>query len=162
MTANRVRPGPRPRTSRGTPHHQLDQQPIDPTIREKLARRAFALTGVTEEPSGISVPGARALVLKEDRAVGPQEAFMVGREFAHLHPPPDQSLHMALPAAVARRAIEAGWAERHPASGTGHFGDGLVMVYAPRDHGELEEVFALLVASYEFASGAVPQALAPR
>ena len=33
----------------------------------------------------ISVPGARAFVLEEEATGGPAEAFMIGREFAHLH-----------------------------------------------------------------------------
>ena len=57
------REGQRPRTTSTNPHTQLDQQPTDSFVREELARRVFALPGVIEQPSGISVPGARALVL---------------------------------------------------------------------------------------------------
>jgi hypothetical protein len=37
-----------------------------------------------------------------------------GREFAHLHPAPDYSLHAMLPTETATDAVEAGWAEPHP------------------------------------------------
>ena len=74
-----ARAGDRPRTTPTNPHTQLDQQPAD----------AY----VVEEPSGISVPGARALVLAPGEPSGPPEAFLTGREFAHLHPAPDHSLH---------------------------------------------------------------------
>jgi len=54
-----ARAGDRPRTTPTNPHTQLDQQPADAYVVEELARRAFALPGVVEAPSGISVPGAQ-------------------------------------------------------------------------------------------------------
>jgi hypothetical protein len=153
MTAslpNRV--GMRPRTHRGLPHQQLDQQPLDDAIGAKLAARLFALDGVMERPSGISVPGARALVLR-DGALGPSGAFMIDREFAHVHPLPDQSLHITLPDSRAQQAIEAGWAEYHPFVVSGQLPPTHVMVYAPRDHVELEVVYGLVYESYRFARG---------
>ncbi len=146
------RADPRPRTHKGLPHQQLDQQPPDDTIRAQLADRVLALAGVTEAPSGISVPGARALVLR-DATTGPPGAFMVGREFAHLHPPPDQSLHLTLPERRAREAIQAGWAEFHPLVEEGRLPPTLVMVYAPRDDVEIEIVYGLVRESYQFARG---------
>jgi hypothetical protein len=53
---------------------------------QEVARRVFALPDVKERPSAISVPGARALWLQDDVPTGPQEAFMTGREFVHIHP----------------------------------------------------------------------------
>jgi hypothetical protein len=99
-----IRGGDRPRTTPTNPHTQLDQQPMDLRWVEELARRIFALPGVVEEPSRISVPGARALVLATDVAAGPPEAFLIGREFAHLHPAPDHSLHAMLPVQAAEEA----------------------------------------------------------
>lgn len=101
------RDGPRPRTTPTNPHTQLEQNP-DNSIVEELARRVFALPGVEERPSAISVPGARALWLREEIPAGPREAFMIGREFAHIHPLPDGSLHAALPPEIAEEAIEKG------------------------------------------------------
>lgn len=147
------RSGDRPRTSEGIPHQQLDQQPEDDTIRVALAERLYALAGVAEEPSGISVPGARALVLDPGAASGPPDAFLIGREFAHLHPAPDQSLHLALPVERAREAIEAGWAEPHPLVATGQLPPTMVMVYAPRDAAELDVVYGLARESHRFALG---------
>src|ERR671933_2424454 len=113
------RVGDRPRTTPTNPHTQLDQQPTDTRVIEELARRAFALPGVVEEPSRISVPGARALVLAPGEPAGPPEAFLIEREFAHLHPSPDHSLHAMLPPDVAREATDAGWAEVHPVARMG-------------------------------------------
>lgn len=146
-----MRAGPRPRTTPTNPHTQLDQQP-DRSLIDSLAERIFALPHVEERPSAISVPGARALWLEERVSAGPSEAFIVGREFAHLHPEPDGSLHASLPARRAVEAIAAGWAELHPLAR--HFHPGLVMIYAPRDLAEVQVVAGLIKDSYRFARGA--------
>lgn len=132
---------------------QVDQQPAAADLQEELARRLFRLPDVVERPSAISVPGARALWLAEEAATGPPEAFMIGREFAHLHPAPDFSLHAMLPPALAADAVEQGWAEPHPMARLGFVAPTAVMLYAPRDAEELAVVEALVTASYEFARG---------
>lgn len=146
------RRGGRPRTTSEFPHSQLDQQPDDPDPLSLLAERAFGLEGVVERPSNVSVPGARALVLAEDRPSGPPVAFIRGREFAHFHPGPDWSLHLALADSTADLAIERGWAELHLIARTEAFPGSVVMVYAPRDAAEAEVVWTLLQASHVFAS----------
>jgi hypothetical protein len=153
------RRGPRPRTTPTNPHTQLDQQPTSDGPREELVRRVFRLPGVSERPSMISVPGAPALSLDKERAAGPPEAFLVGREFAHLHPHPDLSLHVMLPSELAEQAVASGWAEPHPVARMGLIPPTAVMVYAPRDDGEVEVVAALVEASYRFAcASATPRA----
>jgi hypothetical protein len=149
----RTRQGPRPATTPTNPHTQLDQQPIGSTVRDRLAAIAFALPGVQEQESAISVPGARALWLTEG-ADGPPEAFMVGSEFAHFHPVnSDQSLHMMLPPEIAEEAIAAGWAELHPVARRGLLPPTAVMVYAPRDDLEHDIVADLIRVSHMFARG---------
>lgn len=148
------RRGARPTTTSTFPHSQLDQQPDDPTVRDELVRRAFSLEGVVERKSVISVPGARALVLADHRSAGPDAAFIRGREFAHFHPDPDWSLHLALPDPAADVAIDCGWAELHLIARTEEFPGSVVMVYAPRDANEAEAVWTLLRASHEFATNA--------
>jgi hypothetical protein len=145
------RAGTPPRTTPNNPHTQLDQQPTDPALTEELARRVFALAGVVERPSRISVPGARALTLADDEPTGPRHAFLIDREFAHLHPDPDHSLHAMLPEDVANAAIEAGWAEIHPVARMGMIPPTAVMLYAPRDETELDVVERLVQASHAFA-----------
>ena len=146
------REGPRPRTTPSNPHTQLDQNP-GPSLVQELARRAFALPGVEERPSAISVPGARALWISEDVPAGPRKAFMIGREFAHIHPMPDGSLHAALPPEVAGEAVEKGWAEQHPVARLGYIPENVVMIYAPRDEPELEIVLKLVEESRRYAGG---------
>ncbi|HEX6595619.1 MAG TPA: luciferase family protein [Acidimicrobiales bacterium] len=160
------RPGPRPSTTPTNPHTQLDQQPADQRQRDQLAAVLFALAGVEERPSLISVPGARALWLAEEVG-GPPEAFMVGNEFAHLHPGPDQSLHAMLPPDLATEAIDAGWAEQHPVARRGLIAPNAVMIYAPRDDFERGVVEELVRAAHAFARGdhsritLVPQGFLP-
>jgi hypothetical protein len=146
------RSGSRPRTTPTNPHTQLQQNP-EREVVEELARRVFALPDVEERPSAISVPGARALWLREDVPAGPPEAFMVGREFAHVHPMPDGSLHAALPPEVAREAVRKGWAEQHPVARTGRIPPNVVMIYAPRDAEEVGVVAGLVVEAHRYAGG---------
>jgi hypothetical protein len=145
------RAGERPQTTPTNPHTQLDQQPTELRWVEELAERVFALPGVLKEPSRISVPGARALILAPGEPTGPPEAFLIEREFAHLHPAPDHSLHAMLPPELVDEAIEAGWAENHPVAVRGLIPRTAVMLYAPRDETELDVIESLVGASHAFA-----------
>ena len=154
------RSGSRPRTTPTNPHTQLEQNP-EREVVDELATRVFALPGVEERPSAISVPGARALWLREELPAGPQEAFMIGREFAHIHPMPDGSLHAALPPEVAQEALRKGWAEQHPVARMGYIPQNVVMIYAPRDAQEIEIVARLVDEAYRYASGAPFSSVGP-
>lgn len=147
------RRGPRPRTLRPNPHTQLDQQAADTSLRGRVADMLFSLEGVREEPSAISVPGARAAVLDSAVARGPAEAFMVRREFAHLHPSPDGSLHAMLPLDWVEATVAAGWTEPHPVVAMGLAPTTAVLIYAPRDEHELDVVQRLLAAAHDHARG---------
>ena len=150
-----MRRGSRPRTTPTNPHTQLEQNP-EREVVEELARRVFALPDVEERPSAISVPGARALWLREGVPAGPPEAFVIEREFAHIHPMPDGSLHAALPPEVAQEAVEKGWAEQHPVARMGYIPQNVVMIYAPRNAEEIEVVAGLVVEAYRYAGGTAP------
>src|SRR5215208_5618553 len=149
------RSGSHPRTTSTNPHSQLEQNPRREVVDE-LARKVFALPNVEERPSAISVPGARALWLREDVPAGPQEAFLIEREFAHIHPIPDASLHAALPPEVAQEAMEKGWAEQHPVARMGYIPQNVVMLYAPRDAEEIGVVAGLVVEANRYAGGTAP------
>jgi len=146
------RPGPSPSTTTWEPHEQLDQLGSE-ALWDELARRSFALSGVSDEPSKISVPGARALWLDEELAKGPAEAFVIEREFAHIHPRPDSSLHLQLPLELAVFAISAGWAEVHTTCWLGDAPANSVMLFSPRNEQELEVIWDLVQESYRFATG---------
>jgi phospholipase/carboxylesterase len=94
------------------------------------------------------------LTLNTDSPSGPAEAFMIGREFCHVHAHGDFSLHTTLPVPLAKSAERAGWAEPHFFVHTGRAPATVVMLYAPRDDSERDVVMQLVRASYEFALGA--------
>jgi uncharacterized protein (TIGR00369 family) len=144
-----VRRGPPPKTTHPTrdqpgPHQQLsDTAPRH--LQDELMRRVRTLPEVEVGWSAISVPYARGFHLKPHAAKGPAEAFQRGSEFGHLHPEHDGSLHLNLPPALYDEVLRAGWGEPHPISGT-------MLVFGPRDELELEVVWRLVRASYDWAT----------
>ena len=135
----------RPSADNPFPHQQLSQTaPVE--LQERLFRRAASLPGVTVGDSCVSVPGARAFHMDEELAQGPRTAFQRAREFAHLHPPGDGSLHLTLPAPVYAEVKAKGWGEPHPISGT-------MLLFGPRDEAELETIWQVLIVSYRYAVG---------
>ena len=146
------RRGTKPKTNYGLPHQQLDQNP-PADIYANLKDRAFDFEFVERRPSIISVPGAEALWLLEEGGHSCVEAFMRGNEFAHVHPPDDGSMHMTLPEDDVPELLERGWGERHPLVEKGDAPPTLVMVFGPRDAGELDVILGLIDASYRFARG---------
>jgi phospholipase/carboxylesterase len=149
------RSGPKPRTTPTNPHTQLDQN-APAALQEKVFDRARQLPGVVVGASHVSVPGARAFHLPGCGDPAPA-GFMLEREFAHVHPAYDGSLHMALPPAIVDKVIENGWAERHPLAGRHGLPNNIVMVYGPRDDAELEIVVALVRASHAGACKTTPR-----
>lgn len=147
------RNGPAPETQGRLPHSQLTQHGPDDII-EKLHAWCFSLPNIRNEDSGISVPGSRALVLEEG-VEGNQNAFMIGREFAHIHPKPDNgSMHLVLSEEDVDTLKRTGWGEDHYLVTQGKWPKGLVMVFSPRDDEELGVVKQVVARSYEFATGA--------
>ena len=145
------RPGPRPEVSWAIPQQQLsDNAPI--AIQERLFTRLAALPDVVSGPSQISVPGARGLTLPDGQ--GPAEAFLVPqvREFAHLHPGYDGSLHLALPPHLAADVVAKGWGTPHPWAGS-RLTAGFTLVYGPRDAAQLDIVEGIVATSHAYAAG---------
>ncbi len=146
-----ARSGPRPKTRGPAPHEQITQN-ASPVLQEKLLARILALPGIKGGRSGISVPGARAFLVDRDLACGPSDAYMIGNEFGHLHPPYDGSLHLRLPETVAQTVIAQGWAEEHPLTRLMFTGAPVLLVYGPRTEEELEVVQRIVQAAYAYAS----------
>lgn len=146
------RHGPAPDTQGRLPHSQLTQHGPDDIV-DALHDWCFALPNINNEDSGISVPGSRALVLR-DGVPGNQAAFMTGREFAHIHPKPDNgSMHLVLPVEDVAEVKRAGWGEDHYLVTQGQWPVGLVMIFSPRHEDELTTVKQIVARSYEFATG---------
>lgn len=150
------RPGPRPRTRTELPHSQLDQQPGDSRYVDTILAQALSWPSVLAQPSQISAEGGRALTLDARSPSGPAEAFLIGREFCHVHTHGDHSLHATLPPPLASEAERAGWAEPHFLVHTGQAPETVVMLYAPRGEAERDVVLQLVRASYAFALALEP------
>lgn len=117
----------------------------------ELAEWAFSLEGIVEEPSRVSLPGARALTVAPELPLN-NEAVLAGREFAHIHPQPNGgSLHLRLSQAAAQEIVDEGWGEYHPFAIDGSIPN-LIMVYAPRDTEDLRSVKAVIETSVAFAT----------
>lgn len=146
------RAGTRPAVSDRIPQEQQsDNAPLE--LQEQVFARVSALPGVTIRPSAISVAGARGFMLTgNDR--GPDDAFLVlsAREFAHVHPGYDGSMHLALPVTLAADVIGKGWGVAHPLAGV-RLTPGMVMLFGPRDEAELETVVGIVSTSHSWASG---------
>jgi hypothetical protein len=146
------RHGEAPATNPQMPHQQVSQN-APSTLQEALFSRVATLPGVVVGRSHVSVPGARAFHLDDAHAAESPGAFMVGTEFAHLHPGYDGSLHLILPEPLARQVIERGWGEFHPLVQQGMMPPTNLMVFGPRDEAELEIVWSIVEASYANATG---------
>jgi hypothetical protein len=144
------RSGAKPKTMSTNPHQQQSQNPT-PEVYELLLRKGFEFPHVERRPSAISVLGAQALWLSEEvKSVRP-EAFLLGREFAHVHPSYDGSMHMMLPPEAVEQLLVKGRGEPHPMARRGLTPPTAVMVYAPRNAAEVETVLQVIGASYRFA-----------
>jgi phospholipase/carboxylesterase len=146
------RKGPRPRTTDWAPHLQQDQN-ASADMLASLAQRVFALPAVEERPTILSAPGARAIWLRDGEAAGPRDAFLGNREIGHFHPW-DGSMHISLPPDLAKQAVTAGWAEVHPVARAGMAPENVVMLYGPRDEGEVEVLAGIIAAAVGRAAGA--------
>ncbi|MET1260127.1 phospholipase [Flagellimonas sp. DF-77] len=149
------RDGGRPLTTNTNPHSQLEQQPKDLSFVNELRDWAFQLEFIEQRPSAISVPGALAMCMDEDRKCTDCNAFMIGTEFAHFHPHPDYSLHLGLSTKDAEITIAKGWGEWHPLIEQGYLPPNIIMLYAPRNEEELAAAKIILGRSYDYAKGKI-------
>ncbi|CAA9432830.1 MAG: hypothetical protein AVDCRST_MAG28-1577 [uncultured Rubrobacteraceae bacterium] len=130
--------------------HIVGRAPVE--LRGELTGRILALPGVTEGRSTVpGVEGARAFLLEPEYAGGPTEAYLSGGEFAFLNPLFDGAPHLALPRELSDEAVAKGWGELHPVTGVWGVPPIAFMAYDPRDEEELEAVWSIALASYEFA-----------
>jgi hypothetical protein len=150
------RAGEKPKTTSTSPYQQQSQNPTAEAY-ELLLSRAFDFPHVERRPSAISVLGAQALWFSEEVAGGRLEGFLIGREFAHVHPPYDGSMHLMLPSEAVEELLGKGWGEPHPMARRGLIPATAVMVYAPRDATEVDIVLQVIAASYRFARGDDPR-----
>ncbi len=147
------RMGPKPQTTHGLPHSQVTQHGPDHIV-DQMREWAFSLPGVENQDSLVSVPGARAMVMHQSSGCN-RDGFMIGREFAHIHPHPDNgSMHVQLREDDAVEVLKKGWGEHHTLVLKGRRPVGLVMVFSPRDEAELAVVKSILKRSYDTVTSA--------
>jgi hypothetical protein len=151
-TALPIRAGARPRTTDVAPQSQLEQFP-DLRGHEAMREIVFAWPHVIQRPSLRAPSGTVGLFLSDEEAMGPPEAFLLGTEFAHLHPLPDGSMHMVLPPEVYRAAIGQGWGIPHPMAGMPTVSPQTILIFAPRDAAERDVVVSFIRAAERYARG---------
>jgi phospholipase/carboxylesterase len=144
------RDGPRPETTSGVPHIQLDAEAV-PELTELMLKHVGAFSGVTLGATRVSLQGAVGFQLGNDVTLAKPNAIVGGREFAHVHP--DGSLHASLEPEIARAAVRAGWATPHPWADQHPGLEGFVMIYTPNSEAELAIVLQLLDNSYSYVTG---------
>lgn len=148
------RSGPAPSTTFGIPHVQNDQNA--PVAMQQLLKDAIGtLDGVTFWNTPYSLGGSIGWLLPEELRKGPEQAYSSEGEFGHSHRPQDGSMHLRLPADVARSVLDKGWGVIHPLSSSiaGESGLGYVMIFGPRNGEELDAVWVIVQAAYATARG---------
>ncbi len=145
-----MRQTPRPETTDGVPHVQIDVQP-KPELMQALLERVGSIPGIEIRPTIISLPGALGFWAADDLPLERPEVIVRGREFAHIHP--DGSLHASLPPNVAKTVTAQGWAIAHPWADERDGWEGFVMIYTPMTQDELDVVMDLVTVSFSFVTG---------
>jgi hypothetical protein len=138
------RPGNRPVTENEIPHQQVsDNSPG--AVYAAFAEWLFGLERVREGRSLVSVPSARAAFTARPVREG------LSPEFTHIHTEPGPgSQHLGLSAEDAEAVVGTGWGELHPLNDRIPNVE-MVLIYAPRDLGELEMVKTIVLRARAFA-----------
>lgn len=157
------REGERPEVGDIVPHRQMSQRPgeamrgrIEDVVDGVRGRFGGCLevrrSGYERHNEALFVASR---VLEGGGNALPEEARLGKGEVAHVHP--ELSVHMYLSPADARGVIERGWGERHRLTTRAGRWIGLgrtwIMIYAPRDEGELEVLRGLLTESVQWMTG---------
>ncbi|KAF2735327.1 hypothetical protein EJ04DRAFT_534346 [Polyplosphaeria fusca] len=152
------RRGPRPPVTRWTlPQRQLHRTPLPPSATDHLLTLCTTLASsptwspyIRTAPSVTEGGTGPALYVKPDVEGRNPVAQKIFYEIAHVHPS-ENSLHVYVSEADARMVVESGWGMRFPVQWLAP--KGWVMVWAPRDEGELEVVEGIVRAGVCFAVG---------
>lgn len=152
-----AREGPRPKTDKRPPHSQIDQlveTGVRRVLNDLLVAQVALLPDVLTGGSRRAPPGTTGFHMSPHPPACAERAFLLGAEFAHVHTEDDGSLHTVLPEPLRSVAIEKNWAEPHPFAGMPTVSPDTVMLYAPRDAGEVEIIAALVRCAWENAARA--------
>lgn len=143
-----TRSGDRPETSKEGPHSQRTQN-ASPSIWGELVAKAFAIEGVTQGHSRVSMADSMAgLILGLPKEHGAWSLATEGPiEVFHIHGVSDTSIHAVLPTERTKEVIEKGWGEPHTYADF----DTQIMLYAPRNSEETDIIVGLLRESVALA-----------
>ena len=147
------RRGPAPRIIARTLPQRQYPEPLDPAVVERLHNlphkyvdsHGHLLTLDKSFTEGYSADAIYARPELPGRKHGAQDRIL-GHELAHVHPS-ENSLHVWLTKADARKVIEAGWGERFPLSALGMTDDGWTFVYAPRSMEDVDVIETIVKAA---------------
>ena len=144
-----ARKGQRPQTIRGPVHIQCNGYG-DSRYVNQLVDQVLTWPHIESSPPPVSPPDTIRIRLTEMAATDKPSAFLTAREFGRvlLGAP---TIYLALPLVCAHWAIVRGWAEPHYLASFDLMPAGAVVVYTPRDEGELGVCYFLFSQSYRFA-----------
>lgn len=163
-----AREGERPEMgSHAVPQRQMNQIP-DLEVKEKLTQRYMEF--VSKNPHLIKINESllerhSPAIFLADNVPQSDIARGINSEIAHIHCTGEFSVHVTLSPADCKKVIDAGWAQRHPlsgspllkpASGSGKpfLSSEYVFIYAPRNDEEVGVVMKIIVASIKYMTGA--------
>ena len=137
--------------SRTLPQRQYPES-LDPAIYNRLhdipknyylSRRDLLVLdkSVTEGRSTDAIYAKPGL---PGRNAGPKDKVL-GDEIAHVHPA-ENSLHIWLTEADAKKVVDAGWGERFPLSSLGMVDNGWTFVYAPKSMEDVDVIERIVKA----------------
>ena len=153
------REGAPPALSPVWPCPQLDATAPGDLV-ERLARTLLELEGVRETTAPARLEG-RAFALEDFCAKGQPEAYIAAPIFLILRP--EGSLHLNLRPEWAARVVARGWGAVHPLARymAGAVPPQSLVIYAPRDPGELKRLERIGAAAHAYAMGRIGALILP-
>jgi hypothetical protein len=144
-----ARKGRRPQTIRGPLHIQCNGHG-DSRYVNQLVDQVLTWPHIESSSPPVSPPDTIRIRLAEMAATDKPSAFLTAREFGRvlLGAP---TIYLALPLVCAHWAIVRGWAEPHYLASFDLMPAGAVVVYTPRNEGELGVCYFLFSQSYRLA-----------
>jgi hypothetical protein len=134
---------------RGPKHLQCSDQG-SAVCTDRLIREASSWPHVDYTASAADGLQGSSFYVNENVMTSDPSAYISPREFGRLLRT-GPTVYLAMRLADAHWAIVRGWAEPHYLARMGMIPAGVMVVYTPRDEGELRVCLALFRASYRFA-----------
>jgi hypothetical protein len=143
------RRGTRPRTIRGPLHIQCDDSE-DPKYLRRLISEVLTWPHIEATPSIASSPDLISIRLTSAQGANSSLTTVAVEAFARVYLEAS-TICLTLPLVTAHWAILGGWAEPYYLASRGLMAAGTVLLYSPRDAGELEVCRFHFARAYESA-----------